>query len=122
MQNQEQIRAANALRAANEPNKKFSGKDEGELVKKVPAMILNHGFLATAAFGFANNGYKDVFDAIAQHLADERVGCLPPDKGSFEKMIHYLTRTEASSVELRQVTSEAMAWLTYARRFIQKGS
>ena len=117
--NLEQIRARNALSLAE--SGAVSGKEGGEVIKKIPPLIMNHGLLATAAFAFdeKNRGFKKVFDAIAAHLADPEIGVLPEDKGDLSKMMGFLT-DDADSVVLRNATNETMAWLSYARRFVKK--
>lgn len=120
MKNLEQIRARNAYKAATDPQKNISGKQGGEVIKKIPPMILNHGLLGTTAYGYDNKGWKDSFDALAEHLADPLVGLLPRENASHEGLIRYLTREEANSQELKRITAEALAWLNYARRFVGK--
>lgn len=120
MKNLEQIRARNAFRAATDQRKNISGKQGGEVIKKIPPMILNHGLLGTSAYGYENRGWKDSFDAIAEHLADPLVDLLPPDKASHKGLIEFLTRPEATSQELKRITAETLAWFNYARRFVGK--
>ena len=118
MKNLEQIRAKNAL--AFSKSGAVSGKQGGEVIKKVPPLILNHGLLATTAFSYGEKeGWQKVFDAIAMHLADSEIGIIPTDKNNREKMMEYLSG-EASSSSLKEATLEAMAWLSYARRFVKK--
>jgi CRISPR/Cas system CMR-associated protein Cmr5 small subunit len=45
MKNLEQVRARNALKLAMETH--LEGKQGGDMIKKVPSLILNHGLLAT---------------------------------------------------------------------------
>lgn len=120
MKNLEQIRARNAYKAATDRQKNISGKQGGEVIKKIPPMILNHGLLGTTAYGYDNRGWKDSFNAMAEHLADPLVGLLPKENASHEGLIRYLTREEATSQELKRITAEALAWLNYARRFVGK--
>ena len=62
MQNLEQIRAAHALQKAPTLDK--------QVVSKLPAMILNNGLLAAAAFARDGNreGMRDAMDAVADYL------------------------------------------------------
>jgi len=119
MRNREQIRALTALEAAK--GKKVAGKEGGEVVKKIPPLVMNHGLLATGAYAFAEKGgFKEVMDAMAKHLGHEEIGLLPKaeaDKG-VEGLLEYLVKGD--SARLRLLTAEAMAWLAYARRFIEK--
>lgn len=118
MKNLEQIRAQNAIEASR---KTVSGKDGGEVIKKIPPLILNHGLLAVGAYAFddKNQGYEEVVDAIARHLADPHIALLPTDKSNTAGLMEYLSTT-ADSLALKRCTAEAMAWLNYARRFIKK--
>jgi len=120
MQNLEQIRARNALAAARAP---YRGDNEGEVVKKIPALIRENGFLAAAAFALQKRGdYERVFSAIISHLADKDVAKLA-QPGSLEDLIRWLTTSEkATATRLRDVTAEAMAYLAYLRRFARKGT
>ena len=105
MKNLEQIRAKNALNA-----KIGTGKEGGEAIaKKVPAMIIENGFLGAYAFASeTGKGYLDVFNAIISHLTE--VGLVPPGKGN---IMHFC---ELDANALRAVTAEAMAYLNYLRR------
>ena len=111
MKNLEQIRAKNALEAANNPSYKFNGKNGGDMVKKVPTMILENGILATLAFSTeTGKGYEDVFKACITHL-EKNV--------TVEGFLSELTNSDSSN--LRAVTSEVMAYLNYLRRFANNG-
>jgi CRISPR/Cas system CMR-associated protein Cmr5 small subunit len=117
MQNLDQTRARNALKLGP-----VSGDKGGEVIKKVPSLILNHGLLATAAYSFTEKeGWQKVFDAIAQHLADPDVAVAPKDCTDREKLMKFLTDSKTTSETLKLATAETMAWLTYARRFVKKG-
>jgi hypothetical protein len=122
MQNLEQIRARNALAFADKGA--VRGKEGGEVIKKVSPLIQNHGLLATAAYSFSEKaeGWQKVFDAIAQHLADKDIGIIAPDCTDREQFMKFLTRKETTSETLKLATAEAMAWLTYARRFVNRES
>ena len=112
MKNLEQIRAKNALEAAENGSYKFSGPGDGDIVKKVPTMIMENGLLAAMAFAVEDknkSGYEDVFKACLKHLS---VG---------KEVKEYLSDlTTKDSSELRAVTSEIMAYLNYLRRFAKK--
>ena len=123
--NLEQIRARNALEASQE--KKFKGVNDGEVVKKIPAMIRENGLLGALAFAaevkedesgmkLKNPGHNDVFRAIIKHLSDIGVLGGEVDLPGFIKNL-----CESDAAHLRAVTSEAMAYLNYLRRFARKG-
>ena len=127
MKNLEQIRAKNSLALASRVasgTEIASGKDGGDAIKKIPAMIIANGLLATLAFSverknktreFQRAGYAAIMGAIACHLADPDVGILDKTKDA-ESMLNHLAASDSSS--LRLATAEALAWLGYARRFI----
>ncbi len=126
MFNLEQIRSRNALAFAQSREGQESGANGGEVIKKIPPLILNNGLLATLAYGFdkkgqdeyRNKGHRFVFDAIAKHLSDSAIGILPKGCSNSEEMAKRLTSSEEDSQTLKLCTAEAMAWLNYARRFV----
>ncbi len=119
MQNLEQIRAHNVLAFAKSGT--ISGDKGGEVIKKIPPLILNHGLLATAAYSFTEKeGWQLTFDAIARHLADPDVAVLPPSVKDRQSMMDELTKKTTTSEVLKNATAETMAWLQYARRFVKK--
>ena len=123
MKNLEQIRAKNAMMAALN---NLAGKNGGEVIKKIPPLIMNHGLLAISAYAYddKNIGFKGAVDAIAIHLSDKDIALIPAlpanSRSPMEHLLNYLV-TEADSNQLRLCTAEAMAWLDYARRFIKRG-
>lgn len=120
MQNLEQIRARNVLTFAREIGN-LRNVNGGEVIKKIPPLILNYGLLATAAYSFTEReGWQKVFDALAKHLADKDIAILPPDCETRDKLMEFLTSEQATSETLKLATSESMAWLQYARRFVKK--
>ena len=104
--NLEQIRAKNAFTACS--LEKFSGADSGEVVKKLPPMIRENGFLGALAFALSKKetiGYAKAFDAIAQHL--NSLGRITSSNAeSLQKEL-----LESASLKLRDVTVEAMLYL-----------
>ena len=119
MQNLDQIRARNALRFAAKGS--LPGKEGGEVIKKIPALILNHGLLATAAYSFTQNtSWQRVFDAIAEHLSDKDIQIVAFPIPNRESLMDALTDEKSSSETLKLATAETLAWLTYARRFVKK--
>lgn len=120
MQNLEQIRARNALKFGNEGL--VGGANGGEVIKKVSPLIQNHGLLATVAYSFTEKeGWQKVFDAIARHLSDKDIDIVETSCTDRVKLMEFLTRKETTSEILKLATTETMAWLTYARRFVKKG-
>jgi len=117
MQNLNQIRAYSAFSLHNAP---ISGKKGGEVVKKIPPLIMNNGLLATLAYALDQpQAWKTIFNTIADHLASPEIAIVPADRvNDTETLIEYLTSPGTSSDVLRNATDETMAWLEYARRFI----
>lgn len=123
MKNLEQIRAANALAYA-EAGVNTRGTKGGEVVKKLPALIMSNGLLAAGAFAYAKGegeGWYVCFDHLATHLAHKEVAVVPAEKRNLKTLLDYLTK-DADSGTLQQSTNEALAWLSYARRFVKKGN
>jgi len=122
MKNLEQIRAANALVYA-EAGVNTRGAQGGEVVKKLPALIMSNGLLAAGAFAYAKGegeGWYMCFDHLAAHLAHPEVGVVPQQKKNLKILLEHLAK-EADSSTLKQATDEALAWLCYAKRFVKKG-
>jgi len=126
MKNLEQIRAANAWNCTQET--KYAGKESGQVAKKVPALIREHGVLGTLAFAlekksndnsYVNDGMKRVLDTVALHLSSPGIKYLPKEVNDAEKWLRFLTE-KASSMQLREQTAEAMQYLSYFRRFAHK--
>ncbi len=118
MQNLNQIRARHVLEFATSGSVK--GKNGGEVIKKIPPVIMNNGLMAALAYSLDRNqqAWKAVFDAIACHLSSEEIGMVPSDKTSAELLLDYLA-ADATSVILRDITAEAGEWLNFARRLVK---
>lgn len=109
MDNLDQIRAQNALGAAPHVQKKH--------VTKLPALIVNNGLLAAAAFcDDKSKELRDAMDRVAEHLADKRIQRLT-NKKTAKGLVEELTAPGVSSERLRLATDEALAYLSYLKRF-----
>jgi len=121
MKSLDQLRAANALAASAKYD--FAGKNQGEVVKKVPTMIRENGVLAALAFAVENDGksgHANVFRAVIDHLATPGVDRLK-QACSPEQLVQFLTESEqATASRLRAITGEVMAYLSYLRRFAKR--
>jgi CRISPR type III-B/RAMP module-associated protein Cmr5 len=122
MKNLEQLRANSALKFADEVakgNTVARGAEGGEAIKKIPAMIMANGLLATLAFSLEprREGYESIFTALARHLASEAIGIVSNVQDA-RSLIKHLT--EANSATLKLATGEALEWLGYARRFVKQ--
>jgi hypothetical protein len=121
MQNLEQVRARNALRCQKEDGALIVGPQGGEVIKKLPPLILSHGLLAIAAYAFAQKeGWQIVLNHVARHLADPDIAIVPSATQNHGQLMAFLTGPEATSETLKLATVETMAWLSYARRFVQR--
>ncbi|MGF1453524.1 MAG: type III-B CRISPR module-associated protein Cmr5 [Opitutales bacterium] len=120
MKNLEQIRAMNALTAAFDGSR-YSGQQDGQVIKKIPPIIKNHGLLAAAAFalGEKQQGWRNAFNAITRHLACAEIALVPKECSTVDDLIAFLTSERADSEVLKLATAETLAWFNYARRFIR---
>ena len=114
-----QIRGKNAFEATR--NASFSGENSGEVVKKIPALIVECGLLATLAYAIAKKGdWEKAFLVILHHLKDDAIqDATAKDidenlKAWFEHLV------SVSAEELRQATAETLAFLEFFRRFAKK--
>lgn len=119
MKNLEQIRAANALAYAKAGHN-TRGQQGGNVLEKLPALIMSNGLLAAGAFAYAqksDGGWRTCFDYIAKHLAHAEIE-IAPGQGNLDQLMDFLAN-KADSQVLKCATEEALAWLSYARRFEQ---
>lgn len=118
MKNLEQIRAQHALKAIQSS----SGALSRAAVNKLPAMIISNGLLATTAFceaeggGDNRGGMKLALQETSRHLED--CGHFHDVGGCLQKMITKLS--EADSRTLQRATVEALAYISYLKRFAPK--
>lgn len=91
--NLEQVRARNALELAKKVASgqvQASGKEGGDAMRKIPAMVMASGLLATIAFAIEkkkdklsgemvsrSKGHRAIFDAVAEHLATQENAITP---------------------------------------------
>ena len=120
MQNLDQIRADNALMAcglkAVPPGRATVTAVKDSAVTKLPALIVNNGLLAAAAFAEKKGDeLLSAMDAVAWHLADERIRRLP----KILKKTRYRTKhlAENDSQALRLASGEALSFLSYLKRY-----
>ncbi len=117
LRNLEQLRAQHAYAWRD---KIGTSKEGGRAVaKKVPAMIVSNGFLGALAFAMEDNpGHLSVFKAIIDYLHAAKVDC---GIAAAEPAAFMDALCAADADTLRAVTSEAMAYLNYLRRFAKPG-
>ena len=110
MQNLDQIRALNALKASEKYTPQ--GENGGNVIKQVPAMIQLNGLLGAIAFAFDNKpGHKAVLQGAIEHYSQVCNGA-PADITEFNQWI-----IQKDAAMLRAATAEILAYLNYYRRF-----
>jgi CRISPR/Cas system CMR-associated protein Cmr5 small subunit len=122
MKNLEQIRAANALIVAGETTKAD--------VNKLPAMIIANGLLATAAFANEKSdkgkpkrpGMQSVVNGLARHLSGPQIDVVPRAENADQliKLLSAKEDSQANSIRLQRATAEALAFISYVKRFATK--
>ena len=130
MQNLDQIRAAKALTAIQRNGNQITK----QTVSKLPAMIMTNGLLAATAFadernkegGAKREEMQDAMNQVAQHLKNPVLGItVLSGCSSAQDLIAKLTTTtpvRATSNDLQRATAEALAFLSYLKRFAVKES
>lgn len=126
MKNLEQLRSKHALVASDQG---FHGRNDGDIIKKIPTMIQQNGFLGALAFAIedetrvqkqkSNNvsGYAQAFKAILEHLRSPKVAICPASLYELRPFADWLCHDERDASELRVVTAEAMAYMNVLRRY-----
>lgn len=120
MQNLDQIRADNALMACGlkpVPNGRapvVRVADSG--VTKLPALVVNNGLLAAAAFAQKKGDeLLRAMDAVAWHLADDRIRRLPSNLTNTRGLTEHLVASDSQA--LRLAAAEALNFLSYLKRY-----
>lgn len=124
MKNLEQKRAAHALAHAEIKG----GQEGGEVVKKIPPMIMNNGLLAAMAFAcelkgkgeLKHEGYNQVFKACIDHLVKNSGFEIHREQSMDVRTFLNWVASERDSDFLRAITSETLAYLSYLRRFVNR--
>ncbi len=124
MKNLEQIRAAAALRFWHPPQgpREASGVGGGDVVSKLPSMILANGLLATLAFATAKGGgHELLMVCVMNHICSEELGIIPRPQSrepGLKAYIELLTQgNHATSLRLQMATTEAISFLSFLKRF-----
>ena len=126
MKNLDQIRAANALEAGK---KEYKGVNDGQVVKKIPTMIMENGTLGSLACArerkdngvVKNEGHYGIWQEIIEHLSHKSIACLKQNCTP-DQFITWLSQSpDVSAGRLRAITAETIAYLNYLRRFAKKG-
>ncbi len=116
MQNLEQIRAKHALEFWNNSKNddRVKGEAGGDVVSGLSSLIINNGLLATIAFAKEKEGHKKFMEEIGRFLSKERM-VLNGSISSLDDFIKILTRGDSNL--LQQATAEALAYISYLKRF-----
>lgn len=114
-----QRRAAKALKYKDI---KAEGQKGGDAISGMPMLIKTDGLLAALAFAveckdgdrnkLKHEGENKVAKAVADHLQTEHI-C---DATTPWDLVEELTRADATT--LRRATAEALAFLSYLKRFV----
>lgn len=119
MQNLEQIRAAHALEFWQQPQC-ARGQNEGEVISKLPALIINNGLLATAAFCKAKGGgHEALMLNVLEYLACPLIGILQVagHRMNEDRFGALVRAASLDSLTLQRATAEALAVIVYLKRF-----
>lgn len=118
MKNLDQIRAHNAVQCLQQ---RFRSEAGGEVIRKIPALILNDGLLSTLAFGIQKGGdHVEAGNVIAKHLNAAGIDIFTPRQGqqaTARELIEVLAAQE-HDILLRRATAETLAFLNYLKRFV----
>ena len=130
MKNLEQIRAAAALefwKPEQGQPPAARGVNDGDVISKLPSLIISNGLLATSAFAKskgAASGHFELMREVCRFLCagDRRVLPEPlvrrESEDDLDPYIHLLTQgDDASSTRLQLATSEALAYIGFLKRF-----
>lgn len=114
-----QIRAASAIDYIQNA-RNLKGKNAGDFLRGLPALIISNGMLATLAYALdkkEETGHRECFKFMSRHLQSEDIGLISPANGQSDE-VHLLRQlTSNDSRLLKLVTAESLAWLEFARRF-----
>jgi hypothetical protein len=128
MRNLEQIRAAHALdfwHPAQGQAPAARGVNNGDVISKLPALVVSNGLLPTAAFAKSKGGgHEELMIAVFRFLCHRDRGLLPQPPArrqgetELDACIRLLTDgDQATSTRLQMATSESLAYLGYLKRF-----
>ena len=129
IQNLEQKRASNALDKAPSCRKRA---DEGDCLSGFPSLIVNNGLLACLAYSIEKSAKKDgsidrekqwfnISNAIAFHLHEMGIAQRAQGQADALWLRDYLVG-RADSFVLRRATDEALAFLSYLKRFAKSAA
>ena len=111
--NIDQTRAQAALNANSVKKQGDEGQgDEGDSLSGYPSLIINNGLIACIAFSVnKEKQHRRIADAIAKHLNAQAI-ITSTDARSLRDAL-----CQCDSFTLRRATDEALAFLSYLKRF-----
>lgn len=127
-QNLEQIRAKHALNfwhPAQGETPTARGVNNGDVISKLPSLVVSNGLLQTLAFARSKGGgHEELMTAVFRFLCHADRALLPqppvPRQGETQLDIFIRLLTDgdgATSTRLQLATAEALAYLGYLKRF-----
>ncbi|MGN0879879.1 MAG: type III-B CRISPR module-associated protein Cmr5 [Oligosphaeraceae bacterium] len=112
MQNLDQKRALNAMAAVRKYDPQ--GKNDGNVIKKVPTMIQQNGLLGAIAFALDDkSGHAAVLKGAMEHY--QTYDPTSPAGNDLNVFAEWLCKQD--SARLRAATAEILAYLNFYRRF-----
>jgi len=120
MKNLEQIRAAAALKfwKVQEDASETTGKKGGDVIRGLASLVINNGLLATLAFATEKQGGHEKLAKEIGRFLEER-GIIKPSGETVKDVTQSLT--DADSLTLQRATAEALAYISYLKRFRKAG-
>jgi CRISPR/Cas system CMR-associated protein Cmr5 small subunit len=117
-----QVRATNALASANQRGMGL-GQQGGNALSGFPMLIRSDGILSALAFAVERKPNGDrkqqgcflIADAVAKHLSCERLAVTEAEDP--DSLVDELAKA-ADASQLRRATAEALAFLSYLKRFV----
>lgn len=128
MKNLEQIRAKHAINfwhPAQGQSPSARGVNNGDVISKLPSLVVSNGLLQTTAFARSKGGgHLELLTAVFRFLSHPERELLPPPplprqgETELDTFIRLLTDgNDATSTRLQLATDEALAYLGYLKRF-----
>lgn len=118
MDNLAQLRALHAKDWA--PHVESGEGGSRAIAKKVPAQIIQNGFLGALAFALdGNKGHLSVFKGVIKHFSLLRDGGFDFGVSESDPERFFQEICGKPSDTLRSITAETMEYLNYLRRFVK---
>lgn len=115
MKTLDQLRGSRALQfwEQNANHESVRGENGGDILKGLPALLINDGLLATLAFAMQKKaGHERLMVEVGQYLRQRKI--LPQDFNDLQGFARQLC--DGNSVLLQQATSEALEYISFLKR------